>query len=280
MLKNLTLERPLAVLDLETTGTDPQVDRIVEVSVLRITPDGVVDHHTRRLNPGIPIPPDATMVHGITDADVAHEPPFERVAADLLEFLDGCDLCGFNIKRFDLRLLFAEFKRAGRVLPMDDRAIIDPLEIFHQYERRDLAAALRFYCGQEHEQAHSAAGDVLATVAVLDAMLARYDDLPRTVAGLYDYFRKPNTADWSGHFFRVDGQIVFTFGKYRGQRLNEIAHTKPDYLEWMLRDAFLEDTKTLVREALARAKAAAAPAGPDSPTLALRAEIEPVASPK
>jgi DNA polymerase-3 subunit epsilon len=143
MFKNLTLERPLAIFDLETTGTDPEVDRIVEISVLRIAPEGKGEQRTRRINPGMPIPAAATAVHGITDADVAREPRFEQVAGGLLAFLDGCDLCGFNVKRFDLRMLYREFTRAGLRLPLEDRAIVDPLEIFHAYERRDLTAAVR-----------------------------------------------------------------------------------------------------------------------------------------
>src|SRR5690242_8632899 len=147
MLLNITLEKPLAVIDLETTGTDPQNDRIVEISILKILPDGRRRHRTRRLNPGIPIPPAATAVHGITDADVAGEPRFEQVAQGLLDFLDGCDLCGFNLKRFDLRVLYCEFARAGRRLPLEGRALVDPMEIFHRREPRDLNAAVRTYLG-------------------------------------------------------------------------------------------------------------------------------------
>lgn len=254
MLTNLDLQRPLAVLDLETTGTDPQTDRIVEISVLRLGPGGRQDLRTQRVNPGRPIPAEASAVHGITDAEVAAMPRFEEVARDFLTFLDGCDLCGFNIKKFDLRMLHVEFARAGLSLPLEGRAIVDPLEIFHNYERRDLSAAVRFYCGREHNGAHAAEADVLATVAVLDAQLARYADLPRTVPGLYMHFREANAVDSSGHFTRVNGQLRFSFGKYRGQPLDEVARTKPDYLEWMLKQDFFDDTKKLVRQALDRVR--------------------------
>jgi DNA polymerase-3 subunit epsilon len=250
MLKNLTLERPLAVLDLETTGTDPDKDRIVEVSVLRLSPGREAEHWTRRVNPGVPIPPAATAVHGITETDVADAPRFAEVVQDLLAFLDGCDLCGFNLKRFDLRLLYTEVARAGLTLPLAGRALVDPMEIFHAYEPRDLSAAVRFYCGREHENAHAAAADVLATVAVLDAMVARYADLPRDVAGLHQRFKDSKSLDSSGHFVRVQGEIRFAFGKYRGQPLDVIARTKPDYLEWMLKENFFDDTKAIVRDAL------------------------------
>jgi DNA polymerase-3 subunit epsilon len=255
MLQNLALERPLAILDLETTGTDPQVDRIVEISVLKIHPDGRHEQLTTRLNPGMPIPPAATAVHGIDDAAVAAAPAFAEVAGRVLDFLDGCDLGGFNLKRFDLRLLYTECSRAGRTLPLEGRGVIDAMEIFHTYERRDLAAAVRFYCGREHADGHQAAADVRATVDVLDAMLARYADLPRTVAGLHLHFKVPDTVDSSGCFTRVEGEIRFAFGKYRGQPLHLIAVRKPDYLEWMLNQSFFDDTKQVVREALTRARA-------------------------
>jgi DNA polymerase-3 subunit epsilon len=146
MFKNLVLEKPLAIVDLETTGTDPQSDRIVEIGILKVRPDGRRSRRILRLNPGVPIPPSATEVHGITDEDVADGPRFADVAADLLAFLEGCDLCGFNLKRFDLRMLHAEFIRVGKPLSLQGRAVVDALEIFFAYEKRDLTAAVRFYC--------------------------------------------------------------------------------------------------------------------------------------
>jgi DNA polymerase III subunit epsilon len=252
MLENIRLERPLAVIDLETTGTDPQKDRIVEISVLKITPDGRQEHWTSRVNPEIAIPKEATAVHGITDADVVDEPRFEQVADAVLDLIDGCDLCGFNLKRFDLRMLYVESGRVGRMLRMDNRALIDPMEIFHRYEPRDLAAAVRMYLGREHDGAHSAAADVLATAEVLNAMLVKYPDLPHDVASLHQRFTDANTVDSSGFFVRIEGQLRFAIGKYRGQPLAVIAKTKPDYLQWMLNQAFFEDTKKLVRDALAK----------------------------
>jgi DNA polymerase-3 subunit epsilon len=252
MFTNLTLTRPLAVIDLETTGVNPQMDRIVEVSVLKAFPDGTKKHVTRRLNPGIHIPPEASEVHGIYDADVASAPTFAEVADRMLNFLDGCDLCGFNIRRFDLRMLHAEFLRAGRTLPLAGRAIIDPLQIFHARERRDLTAAVQFYLGREHDEAHSAAADVVAAAEVLDAMLERYKDLPREVEGLFECLKDPNEVDSNGFFTRVDGQIRFALGKHRGQPLSAVAASNPDYLQWMLAQDFFEDTKSVVRDALSR----------------------------
>ncbi len=134
--KNIALEKPLAVLDLETTGTDPQKDRIVEVGVLKVWPDGRQEHHAWRVNPGIPIPVEASAIHRITDANVAGVRRFEQLADELLGILDGCDLCGFNLKRFDLRMLYVEFGRVGRTLPLENRAVIDAMEIFHRYDPR------------------------------------------------------------------------------------------------------------------------------------------------
>lgn len=253
MFQHLALDRPLAVIDLETTGTDPRTDRIVEICILKVYPDGRREQRSRRLNPGVPIPAAATAVHGIGDADVTGEPPFARVAGGLLDFLDGCDLCGFNLKKFDLPRLLAELRRAGRELKMDGRAVLDPLQIYHAFERRDLAAALRFYCGRDHDGAHGAAADARATAAVLDAMLARYAELPRDVAGLNEHFKGPDAVDANGLFRRVEGEVRFTFGRFRGQPLAAVAVREPDYLRWMLGQDFLEDTKQVVRDALARA---------------------------
>ena len=252
MFKNLLLNRPLAVIDLETTGTDPKTDRIVEVAVVRIFPDGSRDDRCRRVNPGVPIPEAATAIHGITDADVKDEPSFGILAPRLAKFLDGCDLCGFNLKRFDLRVLIAEFDRAGHRFPFQERKIVDPLVIFHYRERRDLSAALRFYCDREHQGAHGASADVQATVEILDAMLDRYPDLPRSVDELHDVLRDERDADLERKFIRVNGQITFNFGKYQGRRLDEVAQESPGYIEWMLGQSFLDDVKELVTEAQRR----------------------------
>ena len=184
MLKNIRLERPLVVLDLETTGKKVQTDRIVEISLLKLLPDGTNQIKTRRLNPGIPIPAEATAIHGITDADVANENSFRQIARSLAAYLEGCDLCGYNIWIFDLRMLVNEFKRAEVPFSVEGRHIIDPCRIFHKREPRDLRTALRFFCGMEHEGAHGAAADVLAALLVLDSQVERYEDLPLTVVEL------------------------------------------------------------------------------------------------
>ncbi len=254
MLRNIALERPLAVLDLETTGVDPKVDRIVEISVLKLAPGAEPDHRTRRVNPGVPIPPEASAVHGITDDDVADMPTFRAIAPGLARYLDGCDLCGFNILKYDLRLLAAEYNRVDVAFPIAGRKVVDACHIFHRREPRDLSAAYRFYCGLDHEGAHGAAADVLATLAILDAQVSRYADLPRTIDGLHEHCADPRALDMSGMFARADeGQVVFIMGKYKGRTLDDIARSKPDYLQWMIGADYFDDTKSIVSDALRRA---------------------------
>lgn len=250
MFQHLTLHKPLAVIDLETTGVNPNRDRIVEISVLKILPDGRHRQRTWRVNPGISIPVSASAIHGISDEDVADEATFEDLADTLITWIGNADLCGYNLKKFDLRVLYCEFNRVGATFDMEGRAIIDPMEIFYRYEPRDLAAAVRRYLGREHASAHSAAADVLATAQILDAMLARHEDLPRSVDGLHEEFLDPDRVDSDGFFRRVEGEIRFVKGKHRGQPLAAIAGSSPDYLRWMLAQDLFDDTKAIVRDAL------------------------------
>lgn len=248
--QNLTITRPLAVFDLETTGTDPQKDRIVEICILKVHPDGSSEIKTRRINPEMPIPPGATAIHGITDADVADQPTFRKVARGLAEFLADTDLAGFNVRRFDLEMLEAEFQRAGVPFSRDGRAVVDALEIYHHHERRDLSAALRLYCGEEHTGAHAAEADVLATARILDAQVARYPDMPSTVQELQARYAPRDRVDSRGCLVFQDGQAVFRIGKHRGRTLREVTQQSPDYLRWMLGSDFSEDLKRVLRRAL------------------------------
>jgi DNA polymerase-3 subunit epsilon len=256
MLKNVRVDRPLVVLDLETTGKRVQSDRILEISTLKLLPSGTHEIRTRRLNPGVPIPPEATAVHGITDADLADEQRFRQVARSLAAYLDGCDLCGFNIWNFDLKLLAAEFKRVGVPFSTQGRHVIDPCRNFHSREPRDLSAALRFYCGVEHEGAHKAEADVLAALMVLEGQIERYGDLPRSIPALHEAMGYPNVVDPDGKFVRGEGgTIVFAFSDHGGKSVDEVARTDPGFLEWMLRKDFSEEAKTVAREALERRRA-------------------------
>ena len=244
--KNLKIERPLTVIDLETTGLDPQRDRIVEFAVLRVRPDGDVRVTGSHLNPGIPIPPAATAIHGIRDEDVAKSPRFADIANELFDMLSKDDLAGYNLKKFDLPLLGYEFGRCWLDFQWTGRTIIDVCEIFRRQEPRDLAGAMTFYCGGPHEDAHAAHADVDATAMVLDAQLGRYPDLPRTVRALHERFAG---VDVLGRFRREGDSIVFAFGRHAGRPLSEVAAESPDYLHWMLDGDFLDDVKGIVQNA-------------------------------
>jgi DNA polymerase-3 subunit epsilon len=251
MLKNLRLERPLIFFDLETTGIDPANDRIVEIAALRVDPDGSRDLKRRLINPERPIPPAASAIHGIRDEDVRDAPSFRLVARSMLDWMHGADLAGFNVERFDVPLLDAEFRRAGLDLDVPGRRVVDAMVIFHRREPRDLSAAVRFYLDREHEGAHSAEADVTATLEVLDAQLERYDDLPRDVDGLWAWARapKPGAVDLNGKFVWRDGEIVFSFGKYRDRTLREVVEGARDYLDWILKSDFPDDAKKIVADA-------------------------------
>lgn len=253
MILPFSLDRPLAFMDLETTGLSTVSDRIVELALIRVTPQGDVLEKVRRFNPGIPIPAEVTAIHGITDEDVADEPPFSARARSLAELLDPCDLAGFNIRRFDVPMLLAEFKRAGVPFETRDRRLIDAQVIFHREEPRDLSAAARFYLEREHEEAHTALGDIRTTAAVLSAQLQKYPGLPKSLAGLHAYCDEvaPFQTELDRWFQRKDGELVFRRGKHRGEPLGKVAATAPDYLQWMLgADDMDEEVLRVVRSAL------------------------------
>ncbi len=255
MLPPVELDRPLIFLDLETTGLNIREDRIIEMAVLRVSPQGDVLERVRRFNPGIPIHPEAAAVHGMTDEDVASEVPFAARAKALHQLLDPCDLAGFNIRRFDLPMLRAEFKRANIEFDYKSRRIIDVQGIFHLEEPRDLSAAARFYLGREHQEAHSALGDIRTTAAVLAAQIERYPDLPRDMNGLNQYCDEfiPIRTEVELWFDDSDEGRVFRRGKHRGRTLVQVSQTEPDYLRWMLKAEDMDDeVLDIVREALAR----------------------------
>ncbi|HKQ61996.1 MAG TPA: 3'-5' exonuclease [Candidatus Polarisedimenticolaceae bacterium] len=249
---HLKLDRPLVCFDLETTGTDVEADRIVEICALRLDAEGRRDLRSRRINPERPIPPGATAVHGIRDEDVRDAPTFRQIARSLFEFLDGADLAGYNVARFDVPLLEREFRDCGLDLGLGTRRVVDAMAIYHRMEPRDLPAAVRFYLGREHHGAHSAREDVLASIDVLEAQLERYPGLPREVAGLAAAVRRvpPEAVDRAGKFLWREGQIVFSFGKHQGRSLREIAGGEPDYLRWILETDFPDDARELVARAL------------------------------
>jgi DNA polymerase-3 subunit epsilon len=246
--------RPLAIIDIESTGTNPRQDRVIDLVIIKLMPDGAQTTHSFRCNPGIPIPPEVEAIHHISNADIAQAPPFTEVAVRIFEVLKDCDLGGFGIVRFDIPMLTEEFARAGLAFPADDCRVVDAQRIFHKKEPRDLTAALAFYCGEEHTQAHGAEADALATIKVLQAQLEKYDDLPRAMDGLDAYCnikRDPSWADKTGKLKWINGEIVINFGvKYTGQKLRELAQNNATFLKWILKSDFPGDTKKLVADAL------------------------------
>ena len=234
-------DKPLAFFDLETTGVSVATDRIVEISIVKVFPDGSRETLTKRVNPTIPILPEATAVHGITNEDVANEPTFSEIAREVSMFLVGCDMAGYNIMRFDLPMIVEEMLRAGaKHFPREGARFIDAMSIFHHFEKRDLTAALKFYCNKELEDAHSAEADTLATVDVLSAQIDRYG-LSSDVSELQEIsLQGKEIIDYAGKFTRDEkGDIVFTFGKNKGKRVVD----DPSYVEWMCRGEFTGDTK-------------------------------------
>ncbi len=242
----LQLRRPIVFFDLETTGTNITRDRIVEISIVKIMP-GKEDEpiiKTRRINPEMPIPAEATAVHKITDADVAGEPTFRQVAHSLAEMLKGCDIAGFNSNRFDIPLLDEEFNRVGVEFDFHKANFVDVQTIFHKLEPRNLTAAYKFYCGKDLEGAHGAQADTMATYEVLLAQLDRYDSIPCDVAALSKFSSQNDNVDLMGRLvYDALGRELINFGKYKGQPAAEVLARDPGYYNWIMQGDFPNDTK-------------------------------------
>ena len=240
----LKLDRPVMFFDLETTGTDALHDRIVEISMIKVMPDGTDIQRTVRVNPGMPIPAEATAVHHITDADVADKPLFSQLAEGLAQSFRGCDLAGFNSNRFDIPLLAEEFARAGIDFDFNECRFIDVQTIFHKKEQRTLSAAYKFYCGKNLDDAHSANADTRATYEVLMAQLDRYDDLPNDMEKLSEYSSQNKNVDLMGRLVYDDRhREVINFGKYKGQLAVDVLRRDPSYFSWSQQGGFASSTK-------------------------------------
>lgn len=245
----LQLDKPLVFFDLETTGITVGHDRIVEVSLVRLQPDHSRKILTRRVNPGIPIPPAASAVHGIYDADVANEPLFEAVAAEIAVFIGNSDLAGYNSNRFDVPMLVDEFLRVGYDFTMKGRRLVDVQNIFHKMEQRTLVAAYRFYCGKELEGAHGAEADTLATLEVLLAQLEKYPELRPDVSFLRDFSSMNRNVDLAGRLvLNENSEAVFNFGKHKGKTVHQVFSQEPSYYEWMMQGDFSLETKRKITE--------------------------------
>ncbi len=245
---NLKLHRPLAFFDLETTGVVIGMDRIVELGILKILPDGTKTNKTWRINPEMHIPEVVSKIHGIYDKDVADCPTFKEIANDVNHYLNNVDLAGYNSNRFDVPLLVDEFLRAGIEFDIRGRKLIDVQHIFHKMEQRTLNAAYKFYCNQELIDAHSAEADVRATYEVLEAQLERYSDqLQPDAAFLHSFCNNSKNVDLAGRIVYDDKKReVFNFGKYKGRLVTDVFKTDPSYYDWMLKGDFSRDTKQVV----------------------------------
>lgn len=245
----LNLKSPLVFFDLETTGIDIVKDRIIEISYVKVFPNGKEETKTMRINPGIPIPPASTAIHGITDEDVKDCPKFKEVAKNLAAQIEGCDLAGYNSNRFDIPLLAEEFLRAGVDIDLTRRRFIDVQTIFHKMEQRTLSAAYKFYCNKNLENAHTAAADTMATYEVLKAQLDRYPELKNDVKFLSDFSCFTNNVDFAGRMVYNDkGEEVFNFCKYKGRLVQEVFKIDPSYYAWMMNNDFPLNTKQKLTE--------------------------------
>lgn len=240
----LRLQRPIIFFDLETTGTNITHDRIVEISIIKVLPSGEEQERTRRINPEMPIPAEATAIHHITDADVANEPTFRQLAKSLAEIFADCDIAGFNSNRFDIPLLLEEFHRAGIVLDLSKTRFVDVQTIYHKMEPRNLSAAYKYYCGQDLEAAHSANADTRATLEVLKAQLDKYPELTNDVKALSEFSCHNRNVDFAGRLIYNDAnKEVINFGKYKGQLAEDVLRRDPGYYSWVQQGDFQRNTK-------------------------------------
>ncbi len=252
----LNLRNPLIFFDLETTGVNAAKDKIVEISYIKVYPNGKEESNTIRINPGRHIPEDATAVHHITDDDVKNCPSFKDVAKELSRVFEGCDIAGFNSNRFDLPLLVEEFLAAGVNIDMTKRKFIDVQTIFHKMEQRTLVAAYKFYCGKNLEDAHSADADTRATYEVLKAQLDRYPSLQNDVNFLSEFSTQNKNVDFAGRIIYNDKNVeVFNFGKHKGCPVEEVFRTiDRGYYDWMMQGDFPQNTKNVITNIKLRCK--------------------------
>jgi DNA polymerase-3 subunit epsilon len=253
-MSKLTLKKPIVFFDLETTGTDHVHDRIVELAFIKHSPNGSIDKYVKRVNPGMPIPPSSTAIHGITDEHVKDAPMFKHIAHELYEWIKGCDMGGYNSSKFDLPVLAEEFLRAGLHVDFTERNMVDVQQIFFKMEARTLKAAYAFYCNKDLSNAHSAEADIEATIEVLEAQLDRYPDLANDVAGLHKFTITDEYVDYARRMVMKDGHPVFNFGKYKGRKVEEVFTQEPQYYDWMMQADFALHTKQKISEILNKMK--------------------------
>lgn len=243
----LKLTRPICFFDLETTGIDVAKDRIVEISIIKVFPNGNRESKTWLVNPTIPIPYQVTLVHGITDEKVANEPTFKELSSQIYQMIKDSDLAGYNSDRFDIPLLAEEMLRADVDFDMKNRVSVDVQTIFHKKEERTLSAAYKFYCGKSLENAHSAEADTMATYEILKAQLAHYDDLENDMKALSEFTTRKKSVDFAGFIgINKEGQEIFAFGKHKGVLVEKVLEEEPGYFGWILNADFPLYTKKVL----------------------------------
>lgn len=243
----LNLKNPIVFFDLETTGINVSSDRIVEITYLKVDPNGNKTSKTLRINPQMHIPEQASAVHGIYDQDVADCPAFRQVAASIAKDIEGCDLAGYNSINFDIPLLVEEFLRADVDVDLKRRKFVDVMVIFYKQEPRNLSAAYKFYCGKDLSNAHSSEADTMATLEILEAQLCRYGDLENTIDFLSEYSSHNKNVDYAGRIIYDDKKReIFNFGKYKGMLVVEVFRRDPSYYQWMMNGDFPLYTKKVI----------------------------------
>jgi DNA polymerase III subunit epsilon len=244
----LKLTKPLAIIDLETTGINLGTDRIIEIGMVKILPDGNKSVKRKLLNPEMPIPPGSTEIHGITDEMVKDAPTFKQVAGEIKQFLDSCDLGGYNSNRFDIPMLVEEFLRSEVEFDMTGRKLVDVQKIFHMMEQRTLSAAYKFYCQKAHDGAHSAEADAHVTMEILHAQVERYPQMGNTVESILKFTGEEIIVDFARRFIMDKGVEVFNFGKHKGRPVADVLKAEPQYYDWMMRGDFPLHTKQKLTE--------------------------------
>jgi len=248
----LQLTSPLAFIDLETTGVNISLDRIVEIAIVKINPDGTQQVKRKLINPMMPIPKGASDVHGITDDMVKDAPVFKQVANEIKQFIDHCDIGGYNSNRFDIPMLIEEFLRVGIDFSTDGRKLVDVQKVFHMMEQRTLSAAYKFYCQKTLDGAHSAEVDATATWEVLEAQVERYPQIGNTVESIVKFTGEDDIVDFARRFVRENGVEVFNFGKHKGKPVTQVLKEEPQYYDWMMKGDFPMNTKQKLTEILNR----------------------------
>lgn len=245
---NLQLTKPIAFIDLETTGVNISIDRIVEIAIVRIAVDGTKTVKRKLVNPLMPIPAGASDVHGITDDMVKDAPSFKQIANEIKQFMENCDLGGYNSNRFDIPMLIEEFLRAGIEFTTDERKLVDVQKVFHMMEQRTLSAAYKFYCNKVLEGAHGAEVDATATWEVLEAQITRYPQIGNSVEQIVKFTGEDEIVDFARRFIKENGIEIFNFGKHKGKPVTQVLKEEPQYYDWMMKGDFAMNTKQKLTE--------------------------------